>query len=78
MCLLLGEWGKMDVERAWKFHARSEELLKIGSLRERLYVSRQSTSGFDNRLILGIDRNCGRNESRSKKNITTCYLIGFD
>lgn len=32
-----GEWGKMEVERAWKFHARSEELLKIGSLRERLY-----------------------------------------
>jgi len=32
-----GEWGKMDVDRAWKFHARSKELHKIGSLRERLY-----------------------------------------
>ena len=35
----LGEWGKMDVDRAWRFDARSKELLNIGSLRERLYVS---------------------------------------
>jgi len=32
-----GEWGKMDRERAWRFHERGQELLEIGSLRKRLY-----------------------------------------
>jgi len=32
-----GEWGNMDPDRAWRFQARSNELMEIGSLRDRLY-----------------------------------------
>ena len=54
--LYLGEWGKMDVDRAWKFHARSKELHKIGSLRERLYVS----SYKDLKYLLASKQRCVR------------------
>ena len=40
----VGIWGKMDRERAWKFHERGVELLEIGSLRDRFFVS--TTSKF--------------------------------
>jgi len=44
-----GEWGKMDRGRAWRFYDRGQELLKIGSLRERLYEMTKVLTPWQNK-----------------------------